>query len=72
MMMGHLLSLHVLCDAYVGQQLSLQDLPRILDARSLGHPHGGPTLADEIQGHLHWQGMSRIGLPDPDSFAGEW
>jgi hypothetical protein len=47
-----LLGLCLLADTDVRQQLTLQDLPRILDARLSRHTWHAPTLAYVIQRHL--------------------
>ena len=65
----YLLGLHVLSDAYVGQQLPLQNLSRVLDTSSLGYPHSGATLANEIQGHLHRHGVSWIANFERSTFS---
>ena len=65
-----LLGLAELADGHVGQQLALQDLPRVLDAPLLRYPRHAATLADVIQCHLPpthaqspvgWMGIGSIG-----------
>lgn len=65
-----LLGLAKFADGHVGQQLALQNLPRVLDAPLLRHPRHAATLADVIQRHLPpthaqspigWMGVGSVG-----------